>query len=137
MSIVIKDNMTPIDTTWIDICPQSELVENSGVCAILPSLMIDESIKLSVQIALFSIPSMNSVFAVSNWDPVGKANVMYRGIIGSIDDEPMVTSPLYKQHFSLVSGKCFEQNDVALIVYPSRIHKGKVQVSTHVMKGVE
>lgn len=119
--------------TWVDICAQSELVENSGVCAMLPVLehknASGQALKQSKQIALFYIPSMDSVYVVSNGDPIGKANVIYRGMVGSIKGEPMVSSPLYKQHFSLITGICFEQQDVALDVYPSRIHNGQIQVS--------
>lgn len=41
-------------------------------------------------------------------DPIGKAYVMSRGIVGDINGEMCVASPLYKQHFSLKSGQCLE-----------------------------
>ncbi|MBE4463802.1 nitrite reductase small subunit NirD [Vibrio parahaemolyticus] len=58
-------------------------------------------------VALFYIPD-NGVYAVQDWDPIGKAYVMSRGIVGDIDGEMCVASPLYKQHFSLKSGQCLE-----------------------------
>lgn len=33
---------------------------------------------------------------------------MSRGIVGDINGEMCVASPLYKQHFSLKSGQCLE-----------------------------
>lgn len=82
------------------ICSATDLIENSGVCA-----LIDEA-----QVALFYLPDTEQkVFALSNWDPIGKANVMSRGIIGNVGDELVVASPLYKQHFSLITGQCLEE----------------------------
>ncbi|MFT4653205.1 MAG: nitrite reductase (NADH) small subunit [Kangiellaceae bacterium] len=141
MSVIVETKMAQKNTLWVNICAQSQLVENSGVCALLPPLETSGENETDTtqytQIALFYMPSTHSLFVVSNWDPIGKANVIYRGIIGSIKDEPMVTSPLYKQHFSLVTGKCFEQADTSLLVYLSRIHDGKVQVSPMITVNVE
>ncbi|MCG6353468.1 nitrite reductase small subunit NirD [Vibrio alginolyticus] len=46
-------------------------------------------------VALFYIPD-SGVYAVQDWDPIGKANVMSRGIVGDIDGEMCVASPLYQ-----------------------------------------
>lgn len=142
MSAALEKSITSTNTAWIDLCGQSDLVENSGVCALLPIAAFvghsgsgHSSSGHSRQVAIFYIPNTQSVHVVSNWDPIGKVNVMYRGIIGSIAGETMVSSPLYKQHFSLSTGKCFEQDDVSLLVYPSRIVDGKVQVSTPICVG--
>ena len=141
MSGIAETKMTQKKALWVDICAQSQLVENSGVCALLPPLKAswenETDTRQHTQIAIFYMPSTHRLFVVSNWDPIGKANVIYRGIIGSIEDEPMVTSPLYKQHFSLVTGKCFEQAETSLLVYLSRIHDGKVQVSPVITVNVE
>jgi nitrite reductase (NADH) small subunit len=111
---------------WIDICQTTDLVENSGICAVLPGF--DNIKSENGQVALFYLPHLRQVFVLSNWDPIGRANVMYRGIIGSIKDEPVITSPLYKQHYSLHSGVCIEQADKALTVYASRFHDNTVQI---------
>jgi len=87
------------------ICSTADLVKNSGVCALL------ESGGQEQQVALFYVPDTEQkVFAISNWDPLGNANVMSRGIVGSIGEELVVASPLYKQHFSLTTGKCLEED---------------------------
>ena len=43
-----------------------------------------------------------------NHDPRSGANVIGRGIVGSVKGELVVASPLYKQHYCLRSGRCLE-----------------------------
>jgi nitrite reductase (NADH) small subunit len=105
---------------WITVCRDTDLVANSGVCA----LFNDQ------QIALFKIKSANveQIFAVSNWDPIGKANVLYRGLLGSVQDAKVIISPLYKQRYCLESGQCLDDDAIKLIVYPVRIEQNHVQL---------
>ncbi|MBF7073601.1 nitrite reductase small subunit NirD [Glaciecola sp. MH2013] len=116
--------------THIDVCSIDDLILNSGVCALVHD----------TQIAIFAIPSIaNSkeeirLFACSNFDPIGKANVMYRGLLCSskndeMEDEAMICSPLYKQHYSLVSGKCAEDENVSISIYKCYLENGRVFVS--------
>ncbi len=100
----------------VTICNRSDLVANSGVCA-----LIGEE-----QIALFYLPeSEQKIFALSNWDPIGEANVMSRGILGSVDDRSVVASPLYKQHFCLKTGECLEEQ-AQLKVFPVSLNGEQV-----------
>lgn len=86
----------------------SELQEHSGAC-----VLIDD-----VQVAVFYLPRETPpVYALHNWDPIGKANVLYRGIVGDIDGELVVASPLYKQHYSLATGRCLEDDAVSVPSY--------------------
>ncbi len=62
------------------------------------------------QVALFYIPE-HGVYAIQDWDPIGKAYVLSRGIVGDIDGELCVASPLYKQHFCLRTGRCIEDDN--------------------------
>lgn len=104
---------------WSAVCEQSALIKNSGVCALINNQ----------QIAIFHIEnSTEKVFAVSNYDPIGKANVIYRGIVGSVANEPVIASPLYKQQFSLTNGRCLQQDDTSLKTYPARLANGQVQI---------
>ena len=99
------------------ICHTSDLVENSGVCA----LVNDE------QVALFYLPnSVKKLFAVSNWDPFGKANVLSRGILGDVKGAVVVASPLYKQHFDLETGVCVEDSSVQLKTFAVKIEGDQV-----------
>lgn len=105
---------------WITVCSDTDLVTNSGVCALLNDQ----------QIALFKIKSANDeqLFAVSNWDPIGKANVLYRGLLGSVQDSKVIISPLYKQRYCLESGQCLDDDGIKLTVYPVRIEHSQVQL---------
>lgn len=87
------------------ICRVADLVKDSGICALL-TINGDAH-----QVALFYLPNTEQkVYALSNWDPIGKANVLSRGMLGNVGDELVVASPLYKQHFSLTTGKCLEDD---------------------------
>lgn len=105
---------------WVTICSATDLVTNSGVCA-----LFNEQ-----QIALFKIKNANDeqVFAVNNWDPIGKANVLYRGLLGSVADAKVIISPLYKQRYCLQTGQCLEDEAIKLVVYPVRIEHNQVQL---------
>jgi nitrite reductase (NADH) small subunit len=88
------------------ICQVKDLIENAGI----PSLLDP------TPIALFLIKGQ--VYALDNFDPIGHASVMSRGIVGSIKGRLVVASPLYKEHYDLVSGECLENPEVKLAVYP-------------------
>lgn len=104
---------------WYTVCNIDDLVDYSGVCA----LMEHER-----QIAIFSLPDQaGRVFAIDNFDPIGKANVLYRGITGCNQGEPIVASPLYKQQYSLKTGQCL-QEDITVRAYPARIEHQEVQI---------
>jgi len=69
-------------------------------------------------VALFYLPNESpTIYAIGNWDPIGKANVLSRGIVGDINGQLVVSSPLYKQHFDLITGRCIEHSDVKVPVY--------------------
>ncbi len=107
---------------WHNVCGTDDLVINSGVCALLNGQ----------QIAIFKVGTAPDagIYAVDNFDPQGKAQVIYRGIIGSIGDKTVVASPLYKQHFDLASGECIESPDQKLQVWPVRVQGNSVQIGT-------
>ncbi|MFT4634714.1 MAG: nitrite reductase (NADH) small subunit [Arenicella sp.] len=93
------------------ICSVNDLVKNSGICALL------EINGQQQQVAIYYLPdTQQKVFALGNWDPLGQANVMSRGIVGNVGDQLVVASPLYKQHFSLISGQCLE-DDISIPVF--------------------
>ncbi len=101
----------------IRVCPVADLVAGSGVAALLQGC----------QIALFYLPDeAEQIFAVSNYDPIGRANVLSRGIVGDCGGRLAVASPLYKQHFDLRSGQCLEQPDLHIPVYTAWLDNGWV-----------
>ena len=107
-------------TAWITVCQQSDLVANSGVCA-----LINEQ-----QIAIFKVKDgeQEQLFAISNWDPIGEANVLYRGLLCSVGETIVVASPLYKQRYCLSSGTCLDSDEVKVQVYPVRLENQTVQL---------
>ncbi|NVK57226.1 MAG: nitrite reductase small subunit NirD [Alteromonadaceae bacterium] len=105
---------------WHDVCHIDDLVTNSGVCALVEGQ----------QIAIFNIVQGGDkqYFAISNWDPVGHANVLYRGIVGTLQDKVVVASPLYKEHYELATGKCLEREDVSVQPFAVRIEQDRVLI---------
>ena len=104
---------------WQDVCSVDDLQPDSGVCALVEGR----------QVAIFYMSKDKAVYAINNHDPFGNANVLSRGIIGDINGQPVVASPLYKQHFNLQTGVCLEDETVRIPAYAVRIENGKVQVS--------
>jgi nitrite reductase (NADH) small subunit len=104
---------------WIDICATSDLQNDSGVCALVEGK----------QIAIFYLPKDKRIYAIDNYDPFGKVQVLSRGLIGDINGEAMIASPLYKQHFSLKTGQCFEDPSVKNATYAIRIENNRVEIS--------
>ncbi|MBQ0721723.1 MAG: nitrite reductase small subunit NirD [Gammaproteobacteria bacterium] len=105
-----------LNSDEIDICALTDLVEDAGIAALLDGL----------QIALIYVKKTEQVFALSNYDPFSEANVLSRGIIGSIGDDLVVASPIYKQHFKLATGQCVEDESVSVSAYPVQIINGRV-----------
>ena len=57
---------------WIDVCSVDDLQPDSGVCALVEGQ----------QVAIFYCPNLTAkVYAISNYDPFGKANVLSRGLV--------------------------------------------------------
>lgn len=112
--------MTAVEKqSWEELCRCADLVPDSGVCALLGH----------EQVALFYLPQEpQQLFALSNRDPIGKANVLSRGIVGDIDGQLVVASPLYKQHFSLETGRCLEEEGVQVEVYTVRLEGDRVLI---------
>ena len=104
----------------IAIVSLSELQEDSGACVLIND----------VQIAVFYLPKETPpLYALHNWDPLGKANVLYRGIVGDINGELVVASPLYKQHYSLGTGRCLEDEATRVPIYEISLEGDSVIVT--------
>ena len=104
---------------WIDVCSINDLIPNSGICALVEQQ----------QVAIFYMPEDNAIYAINNYDPFSNINVLSRGLIGDIKGEPMVSSPIYKQHFSLKTGVCLDDESVTVNAYAIRIEGDRVEVN--------
>jgi len=73
-----------------------------------------------------------NVFAISNYDPVSRASVLARGIVGTRStaegDVPFVASPMHKQAFDLRTGQCLDDAAVRIPTYGVRVLDGCVLV---------
>jgi nitrite reductase (NADH) small subunit len=96
---------------WTAACPLSRLQPLRGVAVLLPD---------GAQVALFRLAD-DSIRAVGNIDPIGRAAVLSRGIVGDRGGIPVVQSPLKKQAFSLLDGRCLDAEGVSVPVYDTRV----------------
>jgi len=105
-------------TDFIPVCAADKLIPGIGVAALVNGH----------QVAIFRLRD-GSLHAVGNHDPFSGANVMSRGLVGSLQGHQVVASPIYKQHFDLCSGVCLEDAAVALPVYPVAESEGRILVA--------
>lgn len=71
------------------------------------------------------------VFALSNYDPIGGASVLARGIVGDRGGVPYVASPLHKQGFDLSTGRCLDSpagQEIRVPAYEAGVADGVVWV---------
>lgn len=103
---------------WITVCELTDLLPDTGLCALVNQQ----------QVGIFNSRRLNELFAISNYDPISAANVLSRGIIGSIGEAVVVASPIYKQHFNLRTGECLEKPEYTVPIYAVRAQNGWVQI---------
>ncbi len=103
-------------SAWQNVCPVDDLVDGTGVCALVAGR----------QIAVYMVDGQ--VYALDNFDPASRANVLSRGLTGDLQNERVVASPIYKHHYSLASGRCIEDPTFSVAAYATRIVDGFVQI---------
>ena len=108
--------------SWIKVCELNDILPFGGRCA----LVNDD------QVAIFRVNVNNEdqLFAISNYDPFSQANVLSRGLVGSLKEQIVVASPVYKQHFDLRTGQCIEDESVQLPVWEIKLDGDQVLVNT-------
>ena len=122
--------LTTIAPHWVAVCTLRQMVPERGV-----AVLVDRA-----QVALFRVPSANGehVHAVGHQDPFSGANVMARGIVGSMGNRDTVASPMYKHVFDLATGECLTDPEVRLPVHRTLVAGGLVHVSrTPVLAGAD
>ncbi|HEY1076667.1 MAG TPA: nitrite reductase small subunit NirD [Fontimonas sp.] len=110
-------------TRWVYVCRVDEIVPNTGVCAKVGA----------EQVAVFRVcanedAGADQIYALSNHDPKSGANVLSRGLVGDLQNEPVVASPVYKQHYSLRDGRCLEDDALTVAAFPVLVHDGMILV---------
>ncbi len=112
-------------TRWDEVCTVDDLVPESGV-----AVWTEDG-----PVAVFYLPHrLPALFAISHSDPFSGANVLARGITGDLKGEPVVASPLYKQHFSLRTGLCLEDDSVRIKVYPVLLDGDRIRLEVPVIQ---
>ena len=106
---------------WVAVCTMRQLVPERGVAVLVGG----------AQVALFRVNGSEGdfVYAVGHRDPFSGANVIARGIVGSVGDRDTVASPMYKQVFDLATGECLTEPGVRLPVHRTWVAGGLVHVS--------
>jgi len=111
---------------WVAVCTKKQLMPERGVAV----LVRDQ------QVALFRITNPDGadfVYAVGHRDPFADANVIARGIVGSVgagdDQRDTVASPMFKHVFELATGVCLTDPSERLPVYRTWIAGGVVYVN--------
>jgi nitrite reductase (NADH) small subunit len=121
MTKSVEDN-----TEWARVCALTEIVPNTGVCCLIGR----------EQVAVFRVGEADELYAVSNFDPFSRANVLSRGIVGDRGGRPKVASPIYKQNFALDTGECFDDPSVRLLTYEVRVCNENVEVREQVTESL-
>lgn len=99
------------------ITPFAELPVDRGVAAVVAGEYV----------AVFRLAD-GEVAAIDHVDPCSGVPVLARGLVGSVDDAPVVASPLHKQRFDLRTGRCLDDHDVRVRVWPVAVVDGVVTV---------
>ena len=107
----------PDDEEWQPDCRLDELGLDRGATALVHGQAV----------ALFRIAE-DRVYALGNHDPFARAPVIARGVVGHRGEVPFVASPSHRHGFDLRTGRCLEDDHVAVPAYDVRIVAGVVQV---------
>ena len=105
--------------TWTRVCALQDLTPDRGVAALVDGQ----------QVAIFRLSHDDEVVAIGNRDPFSGASVLSRGIVGSRGDVVTVASPVYKQRFDLRTGRCLDDETVAVPVHGVRVVDGWIELA--------
>jgi nitrite reductase (NADH) small subunit len=110
--------MSGSSQNYTDVCALNDITPDTGVCALVNGQ----------QVAIFRPVSSEKLYAVGNYCPAGKANILSRGILADIKGQLTVASPLYKQHYVLETGECLEE-DISIPTFDVKVENNRVFVS--------
>jgi nitrite reductase (NADH) small subunit len=111
---------------WVAVCTMRQLIPERGVAVLVGGQ----------QVALFRVTSAageDFVYGVGHRDPFSGANVIARGIVGSVgtgdDQRDTVASPMFKHVFELATGRCLTDPSERLPVHRTWVAGGVVYVN--------
>ena len=100
------------DRRWHEVCNVDQLEHGRGIAVLVEGR--------PVALFRFSVGDTESLHAVGHIDPRTGTPTIARGLIGSTADEPIVISPLLKDRFSLITGRCLTNDDLSLEIFEAR-----------------
>ena len=101
---------------WHRVCELAALPEQGGRSAWLEGRVL----------ALFRLGE--HVYALDGVDPLAGVAVLGRGLVGDAGGEPVVASPLYKQRYALMDGRCLDDPALSVACWPVRLEGSEVWV---------
>jgi nitrite reductase (NADH) small subunit len=105
--------------TWFDACRAEDVPTNGGVCV----KYMDE------QIALFHFSRRGEWYATQNMCPHKHQMSLSRGMIGTQEDEPKIACPFHKKTFSLVDGRCLnDEENYQIRTFPVKVENDRVYI---------
>ncbi len=102
---------------WQPVCALDDLVVERGATALVHGQAV----------AIFRTPD-DEVFVLGNHDPFAHASTLARGIVGVRSGVPFVASLSHKHAFDLRTGRCLDDEHVAVPAYAVRVVDGVVHV---------
>lgn len=102
------------------VCRIDDILPDTGVAARIGSR----------HVAVFRI-GQDRFHAIDNIDPRSGASVLSRGLVGNLGDRLVVASPLYKNHFDLLTGECLEAPEQSVQAHRVTVRDQLVFVSLH------
>ena len=116
--VAMNDREPETGEQWTDVCALHDIVPDTGVCALVRG----------EQVAVVRVGAADQLYAIDNFDPISKAFVLSRGIVGDRKGVAKIASPLYKQSFALGTGQCLDDGSVRVGVWEVRVRAGRVEV---------
>jgi nitrite reductase (NADH) small subunit len=110
--------LNAMNTEWFPVCSTDDVPANGGVC-----VKYNEE-----QIALFNFARRNEWHATQNLCPHRMQMVLSRGMIGSQNGEPKIACPFHKKTFSLIDGRCINDEECAIKIYPVKVENDHVYI---------
>jgi nitrite reductase (NADH) small subunit len=102
---------------WLPVCRVSDLAVERGASALVHG-----------QATAIFRTSDDTVYALGNHDPFDRSSLLSKGIVGSRDGTPFVGSPRHRHAFDLRTGRCLDDEHVAVPCYEVRVVEGVVFV---------
>ncbi|MEX0426862.1 nitrite reductase small subunit NirD [Nocardioides sp. DS6] len=102
---------------WQPVCTVDDLEVERGATALVHGQAV----------ALFRMAD-DTVYALGNHDPYAKASVLAKGIVGMRGQVPFVASPVHRHAFDLRTGRCLDDQHVAVPAYLVKVVDGTVLV---------